>query len=74
MRALFGVVSQLLALAIGGVVLTRQLKGQAPAAAAPSLPGSGPVRSQAKQIEDQVANDVAKALQQGAARNADADK
>jgi hypothetical protein len=74
MRAVFGVVSLLVALAIGGFVLTRQMKGQSQAAATPSLAGSASVRIQAKQIEDQVASDVAKAMQQGAARQADADK
>jgi hypothetical protein len=74
MRAIFGVVSLLVAVAIGGVVLTRHLKGQAQAAGAPSQAGSASARSQAKQIEDQMSSDVAKALQQGASRNADADK
>jgi hypothetical protein len=73
-KAMLGVVSLLLALAIGGLLMTRQLKSQAPAAAAPSVAASGSVRAQAKQLEDQAASDVAKALQQGAARNADADK
>jgi hypothetical protein len=74
MKAMLGVVSLLVVLAIGGLVMSRQLKGQAPAAAAPAASGSGSVRTQAKQLEDQAASDVAKALQQGAARNADADK
>jgi hypothetical protein len=86
MKAVFGVVSLLVALAIVGFVATRQLKavgyiaGAAPSAdtsastALPQISGSAPVGDQARQIETQVANDVAKAMQQGAARQADADK
>jgi hypothetical protein len=74
MKAMLGVVSLLVVLAIGGLVMSRQLKGQAPAAAAPAASASGSVRAQAKRLEDQAASEVAKALQQGAARNADADK
>ena len=74
MKAMFGVVSLLVVLAIGGLVMNRQLKSQAQTAAAPSMAGSGSAGAQARQLEDQAASDVAKALQQGAARNADADK
>ncbi len=74
MKAMLGVVSLLVVLAIGGLAMSRQLKSQAQAAAATSVAASGSVRTQMKQLEDQAAADVAKALQQGAARNADADK
>jgi hypothetical protein len=74
MKAMLGAVSLLVVLAIGGLAMSRQLKSQAQAAAATSLAASGSVRTQVKQLEDQAAADVAKALQQGAARNADADK
>jgi ABC-type molybdate transport system substrate-binding protein len=74
MKAMLGVVSLLVVLAIGGLVMSRQLKSQAQAAAATSVAASGSVRTQVKQLEDQAASDVAKAMQQGAARNADADK
>jgi hypothetical protein len=86
MKAMFGVVSLLVVLAIVGIVATRQLKavghiaGAAPSTDAgasaplPQISGSVPVSSQARQIETQVANDIAKAMQQGAARQADVDK
>jgi hypothetical protein len=82
MKALFGVVSLLVALAIVGFVAVRQLKavghvGQAPAsttagvAPVPQMSGSGTVREQAVQLENKVANDVVKAMNQGAAARAD---
>jgi hypothetical protein len=84
MKALFGVVSLLVALAIAGLVVVKQLKSvrqlgavstqQTGPVAAPALAGSGPVREQAQRLENQVASDVDKALQQGAARLTDADK
>lgn len=86
MKAIFGVVSLLVALAIVGFVATRQLKavghiaGATPSASIgastplPPISGSAPVSEQARQIETQVANDIAKAMQQGAARQADSDK
>lgn len=81
MKAIFGVVSLLVALAIVGIVATRQLKavGKAGAAATPpaTTSASAPaptVREQARLTQAQVANDIAKAAQQGAARQADADK
>ncbi len=85
MRALFGVVSLLVALAIVGLVAVKQLKavGQraAPAAAeagvpaVPQLSGSGTVRQQTQQLQNKVADDVAKAMSQGAdARRQEADK
>lgn len=82
MKALFGVVSLLVALAIVGLLAVRQLKavGQIgtppPAAAAttppelaslPALAGSGTVREQSVQLQKRVGDDVAKALSQGAA-------
>ena len=70
MKAVFGVVSLLLALAIVGLVAVRQLKtlGQiGPLPAAPQASASGAVREQAVQLENKVANDVAKAMAAGAA-------
>jgi hypothetical protein len=63
MKAMFGVVSLLVALAIVGFVAARQLKTAAP----PALSGaaSGTVREQSQQIQQKVKDDVAKALQQG---------
>ena len=85
MKALFGVVSLLVALAIVGLIAVRQLKavGQvsAPAVAAAGLPaapqlsGSGTVRAQAQQLRDKVANDAIKAMNQGAqARDAESEQ
>jgi hypothetical protein len=77
MRALFGVVSLLVALAIVGLVAVKQLKavghvggpGASAAAGLPPVPqmsGSGTVRQQAQQLENKVANDVVRAMNQGA--------
>lgn len=86
MKAILGVVSLLVALAIVGFVATRQLKavghiaGAAPSAGTGAstppqqMSGGAPASEQAHQIETQVANDIAKAMQQGAARQADAEK
>ena len=83
MKAIFGVVSLLVALAIVGLVAVRQLKavghvGGAPASTTaagvppvPQMSGSGTVREQAVQLENKVANDVVKAMNQGAAARAD---
>ena len=77
MKALFGVVSLLVALAIVGLIAARQLKavGHVGGAAAapngnavvPAMSGSGTVREQALQLENKVANDAVKAMNQGAA-------
>jgi hypothetical protein len=82
MKALFGVVSLLVALAIVGLVVVKQMKATglvaAPAAeaaglpAAPMTPGSGALREQSQQLQNKVASDVAKAMAQGAAARADA--
>lgn len=85
MRALFGVVSLLLTLAIVGIVAVRQLNavgrsvGAAPGASAtastpPSTPPAGNVAEQSRQLQDKVRSDVAKSLEQGAARNDEAAK
>jgi hypothetical protein len=86
MKALFGVVSLLVALAIVGLLMVRQMRAlghvDAPAATAgaglpamPQMAASGTVRQRAAGLEGQVANDVAKALNQGAAaRQAESDK
>ncbi|MEP7295969.1 MAG: hypothetical protein ABI702_07255 [Burkholderiales bacterium] len=77
MKAMFGVVSLLLALVLVGLVVSKQLKAARPAAAVsvgPGLSGSGPVGQQARQLERQVADDVTKAMAQGAARRDEAEK
>ena len=74
MKALFGVVSLLVVLAIVGLVAVKQLKavghaGMAPGAeapAAPQLAASGNVRQQVQQTQNKVADDVAKAMKQAA--------
>jgi hypothetical protein len=85
MKAMFGVVSLLVALAIVGLVVIKQLKavghvGTASSATAdvpavPAMSGSGTVREQAVHLENKVADDVVKAMQQGAtAHKEEADK
>ena len=83
MKAMFGVVSLLIALAIVGLVAVRQLKAVgkvAPAAgtsantdmaAVPQMSGSGTVREQARELQNQVANEAIKAMNQGAAARRD---
>jgi hypothetical protein len=81
MKALFGVVSMLVALAIVGLVMVKQLRAvghggaasaDAAAVAAPSLSGSGPLRSQALELENRVAGDAVKAMEQGARAHSEA--
>ena len=79
MRAAFGVVSLLIALAIVGLVAARQLKAvnsSVSAAVVPGVPGAasaplqpGNVREQSQQIQKQIADDVAKAMAQGARKD-----
>ncbi len=82
MKALFGVVSLLVALAIVGLIAVKQLKavgqtGRAGAAseavgvAVPQMSGSGTVRQQAQQLQNKVANDAVNAMNQGAAARKD---
>jgi hypothetical protein len=82
MKAMFGVVSLLVALTIVGLVVVKQMKATglvaAPAVeaaglpAAPTMSGSGALREQSQQLQNKVAQDVAKALEQGAAARQDA--
>lgn len=77
MRAVFGVVSLLIALAIVGFVAVKQLRAvgqvgvpavaEAGASALPAMSGSGPVREQSQQLQQKARSDVVKALEQGAA-------
>ena len=79
MKAMFGVVSLLVALAIVGLLAARQLKTAAPSASSgaaagvvlPDVAASGTVREQSQQIQQKVKDDVTKALQQGAAARKD---
>ena len=86
MKAVFGVVSLLLALAIVGVVAVKQLKavghvGGPTAGAAigapavPQMSGSGTARDQSRELQNRVANEAMKAMNQGAeARQAESEK
>jgi hypothetical protein len=75
MRMIFGVLSLLVALAIMGYLAKTQLKAVtvAPAAGMPTTqaPADTPAQ-QSRQIQRQVQDDVARALQQGADRAASA--
>ncbi|KQU81117.1 MULTISPECIES: hypothetical protein [unclassified Rhizobacter] len=74
MKATFGFVSLLIALAIIGIVINKQLKavGKVPVVAADGSvsqgggAASGTAREQSQQLQQKVRNDVAKALEQGA--------
>lgn len=74
MKATFGFVSLLIALAIIGVVINKQLKavGKVPVVATDGsvsqggAAANGTVREQSQQLQEKVRNDVAKALEQGA--------
>ena len=76
MRAMFGVVSLLIVVAIVGIVASRQLKAAnaAPSAAPSSMVPPASVREQSQQLQQRVTNEVAGALQQGGDRNQQADK
>ena len=77
MRALFGVVSLLVALAVVGVVATKQLKTVNPStsttlaeeAGSTAAPPVANVREQSQQMQQRVKDDVTRALQQSAARS-----
>jgi hypothetical protein len=83
MKAIFGMVSLLIALAIVGFLAARQLKvapSVAPGASAAAAAGlstsgiatTGTVREQSQQIQQKVKDDVSKALEQGMAPRKDA--
>jgi hypothetical protein len=65
MRAVFGVVGLLIVVAMVGLIARSQLQSRQAIAAAPA---ASSVREQSQQLQRQVADDVAKALSQGAAR------
>jgi hypothetical protein len=80
-RAIFGVVSLLVALVIVGLLASRQMKtatgvsqaADSTAAASSSAPPAT-VREQSQQIQDKVRDDLARALEQSAPRREEADK
>ncbi len=77
MRAIFGVVSLLVVLAIVGLLAVKQLKAVGPPAAVTGTTpttradaSSDNAREQAQRLQQKVRDDVAKALEQGAQNNA----
>ncbi len=71
MRAIFGVLSLVIALAVVASLAMRQGGGQAAAVTSTGSPGSvpsGTLPQQSKSIQDKVRDDTARALQQGADR------
>lgn len=73
-RALFGVVSLLVVLAVIGHLATKQLGANQLAIAPAPSSASATVREQSLQLQERARSDVTKALEQGAARNDDASK
>jgi len=81
MRALLGIVSLLVVLAVVGILATKQLKavGQvsgsatapAPAGVAPASAAGQTVREQSQQLQQRVGSDVKNALEQGATARGD---
>jgi hypothetical protein len=77
MKALFGTVSLLVALAIVGLIAVRQMRAAPPAATgtAPSPLAAGtPAHEQSRALQQRVTDDVARALEQGAAARREADE
>ena len=83
MRAVFGLVSLLVVLALVGLLASKQLKGSALSAMPPGVAASAPngmtqpsaapttAREQSQRIQEQVRGDVTKALEQGARKEMD---
>jgi hypothetical protein len=67
MRAVFGVVGLLIVVAMVGLIARSQLQATSAVSAAPAASNA---RAQSQQLQRQVADDMAKALSQGAARGA----
>lgn len=65
MRGVFGVVGLLIVVAMVGLIARSQLQATR---AVPAAAAASSVRAQSRQLPRQVADDVAKALSQGAAR------
>ncbi len=66
MRAILGAVSLLVVLGVVGLVASRQLKAVAPVASSP--------RPSAAQVQQQVTQDLGKALEAGAANRREAEE
>ena len=74
MRAVLGLIGLVVALAVVGVLVKTQLKAVqairvAPAGAAPAPAPAGAASASPRQVSRQVADDIAKAMQQGARRS-----
>ncbi len=79
MRAVLGVVSLLVVLAVVGVLATKQLgtigrSVSSESSQAAALPASATVREQSQQLQQRVRTDVTRALEQGAARSEESGK
>jgi len=81
MKAVFGIVSLLIVLAVVGVVATRQMQANVAAVShagvsgiAVSDPNAVGMREQSRVLQDQVRDQVARSVQQGADRAASADQ
>ena len=75
MKAVFGVVALMIVVGLVGMLAGRQLqaiRGMPVSAPAASTPAT--VHEQSRQIQAQVVNDVAKAMEQAATRKDDAEK
>ncbi|HEY0818783.1 MAG TPA: hypothetical protein VGD46_08405 [Rhizobacter sp.] len=73
MKAVFGVVSLLVVLAVVALMASRAAKSPVPAPGAASAP-EATARQQAVQIHEQVRQDMNKALEESTRRIEDADK
>jgi len=70
-KAIFGVISLLIVVALAGFVAGKQLKSlRQGAVIAPAAAGSANPNVAAQQLQQKVRDDVAKALEQGAQNNA----
>lgn len=74
MRALFGVVALLVVVVVVMSLAKKQLQAVAPSVAttAPAAAAPATVQEQARGVQQKVLQDVGRALEQGAARPADA--
>ncbi len=74
MKAVFGVVSLLVVLAVVSVLASRAMKSPVVSAPLAASAPETPARQQAAQIQEQVRQDVNKALEDAARRTEAADK
>jgi Tfp pilus assembly protein PilE len=74
MKAIFGVVSLLVVLAIAGVLASRQMKAVGSVPASTGVPAAANANEQSRQMQERVRQDLNKALEQGAAKRDEVDK